>query len=72
MWQPITDQHEYDEKASVALEVDPTHKLRELVNYKHVQPEPLSFLFDILSISSTMLNSFLHFVNTFISLKHSN
>ena len=25
MWQPITDQHEYDEKASVALEVDPTH-----------------------------------------------
>ena len=70
MWQPITDQHEYDEKASVALEVDPG-QLRELVNYKHVQPEPLSFLFDILSISSTMLNS-LHFVNTFISLKHSN
>ena len=51
MWQPITDQHEYDEKASVALEVDPG-QLRELVNYKHVQPEPLSFLFDILSISN--------------------
>ena len=25
MWQPITDQHAYDEKASVALEVDQEH-----------------------------------------------
>ena len=72
MWQPITDQHAYDEKASVSSGSGPRTQQRKLANCKHDQTEPLSFLFEILSISSTMLNFFLYFVYTFFHLKHSN
>ena len=67
-WQPITNQRAYDERASVALEVDPKPQMRELNTFNQNRWH----FFSLFCLSASMLNLFSYFINTLYYLKHSN